>query len=151
ASEHDSAHDKPIALFDLVPDYGTAKRIALAFADGTPAAPRQAAIGFFQSLGLAVSAIDDTPGLIVMRIAAMLANEAAEAVLQGVAAPAAIDLAMIKGVSYPHGPLAWADEIGIPYVVAVIDRLAKYYPDGHYRASALLRRRAATGGPVHGG
>ena len=48
----------------------------------------------------------------VMRTVAMLANEAADAVNQGVCSAAAVDIAMQKGVNYPRGPLAWADAVG---------------------------------------
>ena len=50
--------------------------------------------------------LDDVAGLVVMRIVAALANEAADAVVQQVAAASAIDLAMQKGVNYPRGPIA---------------------------------------------
>ncbi|HVE79688.1 MAG TPA: 3-hydroxyacyl-CoA dehydrogenase NAD-binding domain-containing protein, partial [Gemmatimonadaceae bacterium] len=49
---------------------------------------------------------------IVDRIVAMLINEAVDAVLLGVASPHDIDLAMTKGVNYPRGLLAWADDLG---------------------------------------
>ena len=87
--------------------------------------------------------IDDAPGLVVMRTVAMLANEAADAAMQGVASAADIDIAMTKGVNYPLGPLAWADRIGLPHVLAVLDALARTYGEDRYRASALLRRRIA--------
>jgi 3-hydroxybutyryl-CoA dehydrogenase len=74
----------------------------------------------------------------------MLANEAAEAVCHGIASAADVDTAMIKGVNYPMGPLAWADEFGSQNVVSVLDHLAQTYPDGRYRPSALLRRKALT-------
>src|SRR5437867_6612009 len=44
---------------------------------------------------------------ILDRILAMLINEAVDAVFWGVATPADIDLAMVKGVSYPRGLIAW--------------------------------------------
>ena len=47
-----------------------------------------AAVGALQAAGFAVCRLDDVAGLAVMRTVAMLANEAAEAVTQGVAAPA---------------------------------------------------------------
>ena len=55
-----------------------------------------------------------------MRTVAMLANEAADAVTQGIARPEAIDIAMRKGVNYPRGPLAWADAIGVAHVATVL-------------------------------
>ena len=92
---------------------------------------------------MAVSLVDDAPGLIAARTIAMLVNEAAEAVLHGVAAPADIDLAMTKGVNYPGGPFAWLDRLGIGYVVSVLDNLGAAYGEDRYRVSSWLRRRAA--------
>ena len=54
----------------------------------------------------------DLAARIVLRIVAMLVNEAVDAVRLRVAAPHDIELAMTKGVNYPRGLLAWGDEIG---------------------------------------
>jgi 3-hydroxybutyryl-CoA dehydrogenase len=83
-----------------------------------------------------------------MRTVAMLANEAADAVTQGVASVADLDVAMQKGVSYPRGPLAWAESIGVPRVRDVLVNLAAHYGEDRYRVSPLLSRRAATGAPL---
>ncbi len=107
------------------------------------------AAGFFQALGKEVSAIDDAPGLVVMRTVAMLANEAADAVQQRIGTREDVDLAMLKGVSYPRGPLAWADAIGLSRILQVIDQLARAYGEDRYRASPLLRRHAAVARPFH--
>lgn len=77
------------------------------------------------------------------RILAMLINEAAEAVLFRTASAEDIDLAMTKGVNYPRGLLAWADEIGIGAVLAQLEALHAEYGEDRYRPSALLRRMAA--------
>jgi 3-hydroxybutyryl-CoA dehydrogenase len=131
---------KPVVLFDLALDYASAGRIALAPADQCSAAELDKAVGLFQALGKSVSVIDDFPGLLVMRSVVMLANEAADAVLQGVASPGDIDAAMQAGVNYPLGPLAWADRIGLERVVATLDNLRATYGEERYRASAWLRR-----------
>ncbi len=94
--------------------------------------------------------IDDCPGLVVLRTVAMLANEAADAVVQGVADAAAIDLAMEKGVNYPRGPLAWADAIGVATVRDALANLGAHYGDDRYRVSPLIARRALTGRGLHG-
>ena len=60
-----------------------------------------------------------------MRTVAMLANEAADVVHQGVASAADVDVSMLKGVNYPRGPLAWADAIGSARIAGVIDALAE--------------------------
>lgn len=77
------------------------------------------------------------------RILAMLINEAADAVLFRIATPEDVDLAMTKGVNYPKGLLAWADEIGIATVLARVESLHGEYGEDRYRPSALLRRMAA--------
>ena len=136
-------------LFDLALDFGGAKRIALACADLCSPAAYNAVVGLFQSAGFTVTRLDDIPGMAVMRTVAMLANEAADAVNQGVCSAAAADIAMQKGVNYPRGPLAWADAVGIDHVVSVLQHLAAGYGEDRYRVSPLLRRKQATGARFH--
>ena len=78
--------------------------------------------------------------LIFERVLAMLINEAVDAVLMRVASPEAIDLAMTKGVNYPKGLLAWANELGLARVLGWIERLQAEYGEDRYRPSPLLRR-----------
>ena len=75
------------------------------------------------------------------RTVAMLANEASDAVHQGVCDAAGVDIAMQKGVNYPRGPLAWADQVGLEHVAAVLANLAAAYGEDRYRVSPLLRRK----------
>ena len=137
-----------LVLFDLA-DWASAKRIALAKAEQASDRSLAAAAGLFQAAGIAASELSDLPGLAVLRTVAMLANEAADTVLQGVASAADIDTAMLKGVNYPRGPLAVADTLGAPFVVAVLDNLARSYGEDRYRASLLLRRLADSGRGFH--
>jgi len=83
---------------------------------------------------------------VVDRVLAMLMNEAIDAVYLRVASPADIDLAMTRGVNYPKGLLAWADELGAATVLDRIERLHAEYGEDRYRASPLLRRVARDGG-----
>lgn len=87
---------------------------------------------------------------IVDRIVAMLVNEAVDALFLGVATGEAIDLAMTKGVNYPRGLLAWADEIGPARVLERLEALQAEYGEDRYRPSPLLRRVARAGGRFHG-
>jgi 3-hydroxybutyryl-CoA dehydrogenase len=138
-----------VVLADLVLDADTAPRIAVAAADQASQAGVDALVRVLQSAGFVVSRLDDVPGLAVMRTVAMLANEAADAVHQGVCDAAGADLAMQAGVNYPRGPLAWADALGPAAVLTVLDHLARAYGEDRYRASPLLRRVAAAGGRFH--
>ncbi|TFW32199.1 3-hydroxyacyl-CoA dehydrogenase PaaH [Massilia horti] len=130
-------------LYDLLLDPATAKRVALTRADQCGTAAWQSAVGLFQAAGFAVTRLDDVPGMAVMRTVAMLANEAADAVNQGVCSASAVDVAMQKGVNYPRGPLAWADTVGLAQIVAVLSNLAATYGEDRYRVSPLLRRKVA--------
>ena len=99
--------------------------------------------------GFAVSRLDDVPGMAVMRTVAMLANEAADTVNQGVCSSADADMAMQKGVNYPRGPLAWADAIGLETIATVLSHLAQAYGEDRYRVSPLIMRKRASGGRFH--
>jgi 3-hydroxybutyryl-CoA dehydrogenase len=139
-----------VVVFDLAHDYGQCTRLALARADTCSDEAAAAAVGALQAAGIAVSRIDDVAGLVVMRTVAMLANEAADAVTQGIANARDVDVAMRNGVNYPRGPLSWADAIGLGHVSAVLRNLAAHYGEDRYRTSPLLARRCATGVPLGG-
>ncbi|TFW28232.1 3-hydroxyacyl-CoA dehydrogenase family protein, partial [Duganella callida] len=144
----DNKHPDTI-VFDLALDYAGAKRIAIARADQCADSAYRAVVGMLQAAGFSVTRLDDVPGLAVMRTVAMLANEAADAVNQGVCSAAGADTAMQKGVNYPRGPLAWADAVGIAQIVRVLHHLAASYGEDRYRVAPLLRRKLASGGRFH--
>ena len=83
---------------------------------------------------------DDLSSEIVIRVLAMLINEAADALYYKIATAEDIDLSMTKGVNYPKGLLKWADEIGVEKVLSILDSLYVEYHDDRYRASVLLRQ-----------
>lgn len=74
------------------------------------------------------------------RILGMLINEAAEALFLNIASAKDIDIAMTKGVNYPKGLLAWANEKGIDWCVEKLDDLYNEYHEDRYRCSPLLRK-----------
>ena len=77
---------------------------------------------------------------IVLRILAMLVNEAADAYYLNIASKKDIDLAMTKGVNYPKGLLKWADEIGIDTIFKILETLYDKYCEDRYRPSPILRK-----------
>lgn len=79
-------------------------------------------------------------GQIFNRILVMLINEAADALFWNIASAVDIDNAMTKGVNYPKGLLAWADEKGMDWCVAKMDELYDKYHEDRYRCSPILRR-----------
>ena len=74
------------------------------------------------------------------RIIVMLINEAFDALFMNVATREDIDLAMTKGVNYPKGLLAWADDLGLDFVLDKLEDLFSEYGEDRYRPSPLLKR-----------
>lgn len=74
------------------------------------------------------------------RVIVMLINEAADTLFLNIATAKDIDNAMTKGVNYPKGLLAWADELGINWCVEKLDELYNEYHEDRYRCSPILRR-----------
>lgn len=110
---------------------------------------RKTGRGYFDYSG-AAAAPAPQPSLelakaITERVLAMLINEAADALFLQVATKEDLDLAMRKGVNYPKGLLAWADERGAAHWTTELDKLYQEYGEDRYRASPLLRRMARTG------
>lgn len=74
------------------------------------------------------------------RVLVMLINEAADALHLNIASAEDLDSAMTKGVNYPKGLLAWADEKGMEWCVSAMDELYNEYHEDRYRCSPLLRK-----------
>lgn len=141
ATELSKTTGKDVVVFDLALNYAAATRIAIAKGDQASDSALETACGFFQARDKQVSIIDDGPGLILMRMVAMLASEANDAVYQGVASEADVNTAMEKGVNYPKGPLTWAREIGHQHISHVLGALYEYYGEDRYRVPPRLRRQ----------
>lgn len=107
---------------------------------------RQQVEEFVQSLGRRAVWVKDSPGMLLPRIVSQLVNEAAFAVVEGIAESDVIDKAMRLGVNYPQGPLEWGKQIGYGRVLAVIDHLWAEYHEERYRACILLRKWARQDG-----
>lgn len=136
-------------LIDLALDYNKTTRVAMAHAGQCSESAFAAACAVLQSCGAQVSRLADVPGLAVMRSVAMLANEAADAVYQGVCTARAADDAMCLGVNYPRGPLAWADQVGLVRIQQVLTHLNACYGEDRYRISPLIQRQVYQGKNIH--
>lgn len=76
------------------------------------------------------------------RIFAMLVNEAADALMMGIATAVDIETAMTKGVNYPQGLLTWANKRGLRAIYNKMEELFAYYGEDRYRVCPLLRKLA---------
>jgi 3-hydroxybutyryl-CoA dehydrogenase len=98
-----------------------------------------------RDLGKTPAEVNDFPGFVSNRILMPFVNEAAYALMEGVAEPEAIDTVARLGFAHPMGPLALADLIGLDTCVAIMDVLHEGLGDPKYAPCPLLRRYVAAG------
>jgi 3-hydroxybutyryl-CoA dehydrogenase len=133
-----------LGVFDL-PLGEKPDALAVSFAHACPADLKMTGLAALKAAGFTPIEIGDAPGLVVARTIAMIINEAADAVQQGVCDPAAADTAMTLGVNYPAGPFAWLAWIGPAAVAGILDALAVASRSERYRVSPWLMDRVWAG------
>jgi len=90
-------------------------------------------------------AVNDAPGFVSNRVLMPMINEAIYCVMEGVAAPEAVDTVMKFGMNHPMGPLALADLIGLDVCLNILEVLYAGFGDSKYHACPLLRKMVAAG------
>src|SRR2546423_6937075 len=129
-------------FFNPVPVPGLVEVIrGLGTSDGTAAA----IVGLAEDLGKTPAEARDFPGFVSNRILMPFINEAAYALLEGVAEREAIDTIAKLGFAHPLGPLALADLIGLDTCVAIMDVLHEGLGDPKYAPCPLLRQYVQAG------
>ena len=114
-------------LIELIPGHTTRPEVV------------EQARAFAVSLGKTVVTSRDTPGFVTTRALAVLLNEAAWMLYEGVATKEDIDTAYKLGFHHPMGPFELADLVGIDTTLAILDVLWDGFRDPRYRACPLLR------------
>ncbi|SEK05677.1 3-hydroxyacyl-CoA dehydrogenase [Sphingobium sp. AP50] len=140
AAERARVAGRPVILRDLVLDAGSSSRIGFCASQAVSDDQISRFVATVSHAGKIATRLPDWPGLVGMRTVAMLANEAFEALLHGVADESEINLAMRFGVNYPLGPIEWARRIGLERVIQVIDAIFDITHDPRYRVSFGLRQ-----------
>ena len=129
-------------FFNPVPVMGLVEVVrGLDTSDETAAAVVELA----RELGKTPAEARDFPGFVSNRILMPFINEAAYALLEGVAEPEAIDTIARLGFNHPMGPLALADLIGLDTCVAIMEVLHDGLGDPKYAPCPLLRRYVQAG------
>jgi len=98
-----------------------------------------------RDLGKVPAEARDFPGFVSNRILMPFVNEAAYALMEGVAEPEAIDTIAKLGFAHPLGPLALADLIGLDTCVAIMEVLHRGLGDPKYAPCPLLRQYVQAG------
>src|SRR5688572_14747020 len=80
-------------------------------------------------LGKTPVEVNDFPGFVANRVLMPMINEAAFALMEGVASAEAIDTVMRLGMNHPIGPLALADLIGLDTCLAILEVLHRELGD----------------------
>src|SRR3981189_1951508 len=107
--------------------------------------PFQTPRGLCERLEKKPVAVNDAPGFVSNRVLMPMINEAAFAVMEGVATAEAVDAIMKLGMNHPMGPLELADFIGLDVCVDILNVLYTGFGDSKYRACPLLRKMVAAG------
>jgi 3-hydroxybutyryl-CoA dehydrogenase len=98
-----------------------------------------------KALGKTPVVVSDRPGFISNRVLLPMINEAAFALMEGVADRESIDTVMKLGMNHPMGPLALADLIGIDICLDIMEVLHRGFGDSKYRPCPLLKSMVAAG------
>jgi len=87
----------------------------------------------------------ESPGFVTTRVAMPLVNEAAHVVMEGVASAAEVDLAIKLGYEFRHGPLEWADRVGLHRILTWLEHLFHETGDAKFRPCPLIRKLVRAG------
>jgi 3-hydroxybutyryl-CoA dehydrogenase len=104
-----------------------------------------AIVALARDLGKEPAEARDFPGFVSNRILMPFINEAAYALMEGVAEPEAIDTIAKLGFAHPLGPLSLADLIGLDTCVAIMEVLHRGLGNPKYAPCPLLRQYVQAG------
>jgi 3-hydroxybutyryl-CoA dehydrogenase len=89
--------------------------------------------------------LHEYPGFVTTRVMIPFINEAAYAVMEGVANAADVDEAIKLGFGFPMGPLELADMIGLDDLMILMESLFRELGDFKYKPCPKIRRLVRAG------
>jgi 3-hydroxybutyryl-CoA dehydrogenase len=95
---------------------------------------------FITMIGKTLVQVQESPGLISIRLFVTMVNEACEILMEGVASKADIDTTMRVGLGLSLGPFELADKVGLDKVERWMDNLYGEFGDIKYKASPVIKR-----------
>lgn len=98
-----------------------------------------------EKMGKEVVEVRDYPGFVSNRVLMPMINEAAFALMEGVARKEDIDRVMKLGMNHPMGPLELADFIGLDVCLDIMNVLYSGFKDPKYRPCPLLVNMVSAG------
>jgi len=97
-------------------------------------------VQFVTMLGKDPILVEESPGLISIRIFAAQLNEACEVLMERVGTLEDIDKTMRVGYGQALGPFEMADKIGLDKVIRWMENLYNEFGDKKYKASPIMKR-----------
>ena len=95
---------------------------------------------FIHMLGKVLVPVQESPGLISIRLFVTMVNEACEILMEGVGSKSDIDTTMRIGLGLALGPFELADKVGLDKVERWMDNLYGEFGDIKYKASPIIKR-----------
>lgn len=111
----------------------------------TSAETHQRIVNLAEKMAKTPITVEESPGFVFNRILIPMINEAIFVLNEGLASARDIDKAMMLGASYPIGPLALADVIGLDTLLMVQESLYTQFNDSKYRPCLLLKKLVHAG------
>jgi 3-hydroxybutyryl-CoA dehydrogenase len=105
----------------------------------------ETAVAFAERLGKVPVRCADTPGFVVNRILVPMLNDAVRVLDEGAASPEDVDRALVNGASWPMGPFALIDLIGVDVHVHVAEALWQAFREPRFAPPPRLRRMLEAG------
>lgn len=95
---------------------------------------------FGKLLSKVVIPVDESPGLISVRLLVVLINEACQILVENVAGKEDIDLALSSSLSTKQGPFEMADRIGLDRVLRYMNNIYDEFGDKRYKANPIIKK-----------